>query len=232
MTNSHNDEKLAEVLHEFGLEGYGFWWLLLEVLGKEMDASGRCELSYPLATWARKLHCSKRKTSTFFQKFSEISLVFLDFSKENEKSCIGKLKISVPNILKYRDEYSKKSGQTPDKLPKVSGAKIEIQKQKQNKEEPLLSVSQVSDLYRKYAGVNVVNGGQVVVFQDFIKRFTPETIEEAFAAAASANISTAAFLNWCKTRMERAGEAKAAPAVAASTAREEEIAYLKAQGLV
>jgi hypothetical protein len=141
-TDSHNDETLAEVLHEFGLEGYGFWWLLQEIVGKSMDASDRCDLSYPLATWARKLQSSKRKTSTFFQKFSEIFLIILDFDEGNENSSIGKLKISIPNLLKSRDEYSKKSGQSPDKKEKVSGAKIEIQIHKKNK--PVVSPEVVS----------------------------------------------------------------------------------------
>lgn len=133
MTNSHNDEKLVEILHELGLEGYGFWWLLLEIIGKEMDSTDRCELSYPLKAWARKLHCSPRKTTAFFTIFSEKNLVFLEFDNTNG---IGKLKIRIPNLLKYRDEYSKKSGHAPDKLPTDSGAKIEIEKkiEKQKKE--------------------------------------------------------------------------------------------------
>lgn len=132
-TRSHNDEKLEEVMHQFGLEGYGFWWLLLELIGQEMDASDKCELSYPLKVWARKLRCTPRKTSTIFSIFSEKTLILMSYDNTNG---VGKIKISVPNLLKFRDEYSKKSGQTPDKLPTDSGPKIidtEVDKEEEKK---------------------------------------------------------------------------------------------------
>ena len=131
-TKSHNDEKLAEILYQLGLEGYGFWWLMLELVASEMDASDRCELSYPLKVWARRLHCTPRKTSAFFEMFSEKILILMEYDDTNG---VGKLKIKIPNLLKFRDEYSKKSGVTPDKLPIVSGAKIEIEKQIEIKKE-------------------------------------------------------------------------------------------------
>lgn len=205
VTNSHNDEKLAEILHEFGLEGYGFWWLLCEIIGKEMDNSDRCHLSYPLAAWARKLHCSKRKTSMFFQKFSEISLVFLDFSAENEKSCIGKLTVKIPNLLKYRDEYSKKSGQTPDKLPKDSGAKKEIEKEIEKKLQRL-SPEQVKDEYLKYAGVIQLAGGQMTIIKDIAETFPADIIIESFQAGNAGGKRGAGYLNWCLARMRGKSE--------------------------
>jgi len=104
------------------------------------------------------------------------------------------------------------------------------EKEKKEEEKPLLRVSDVSALYQKYAGVNVVNGGQVAVFQDFIKRFTPEAIEEAFAAAASANISISAFLNWCKTRLERTQQAQKTDQGKATDEGEKEIAYYRSLG--
>lgn len=65
------------------------------------------------------------------------------------------------------------------------------------------TVREAAELLQTYAGVNVTNGGQVVVLQDLIKRFSFEAIEEAFQAAAAAGVETRAFLNWSKSRLER-----------------------------
>jgi len=107
MVAAADDEKLADVLTEFGPEGYGVWWLLIEVIGKQMDKSDKCEASYSLDIWARKLYISKRKTTSFLTVFSEKKLVFLEYDTSN---CIIKIVVKVPNMLKFRDEYSKKSG--------------------------------------------------------------------------------------------------------------------------
>lgn len=72
-------------------------------------------------------------------------------------------------------------------------------------------VSDIEALYRKYAGVNMTGGGQVVVLQDFAKAYTLETIEEAFKAAAASQIPTRTFLNWCSKRMERIAEKEETP---------------------
>jgi hypothetical protein len=111
MSDASDDEKLADVLTEFGPEGYGVWWLLVEVVGRQMDSSPKCEASYSLDLWARKLYVSKRKTTTFLTVFSEKNLVFLEYDNSN---AIGKITVKIPKMLNFRDEYSRKSGQPPD----------------------------------------------------------------------------------------------------------------------
>jgi len=76
-----------------------------------MDSSSKCEASYSLDHWARKLFVSKRKTTSFLTVFSEKNLIFLEFDKSNP---IGKIIVKIPKMLNFRDEYSRKSGQPPD----------------------------------------------------------------------------------------------------------------------
>ena len=111
MADAADDEKLADILTEFGPEGYGVWWLLVEVIGKQMDSSPKCEASYSLDHWARKLYVSKRKTSSFLTVFSEKNLIFLEYDNSNP---IGKIIVKIPKMLNFRDEYSRKSGQPPN----------------------------------------------------------------------------------------------------------------------
>jgi hypothetical protein len=66
-----------------------------------------------------------------------------------------------------------------------------------------LSLSQVRNLYLKYAGINQTGNGQVTIFQDFSEKYTEAVITEAFQAAAANNIGHVKFLSWCRTRMER-----------------------------
>jgi len=138
LSSAHDDERLREVWTQYGLEAYGFWWVLCEIISENMDETDRCEISYPMRTWSSKFQLSKRKTGEYFRVFSEISLVFLEYDNSN---CVEKIKISIPNLLKYRDEYSKrigiKSGATPDKLPSKIEIEIEIEnkKEEKNKEE-------------------------------------------------------------------------------------------------
>jgi hypothetical protein len=174
-TRSHNDEKLEEIMHQFGLEGYGFWWLLLELVGAEMDTSDKCELSYPLKAWARKLHCTPRKTTMFFSVFSEKTLILMEYDNIN---FIGKLKIKIPNLLKFRDEYSKKSGVTPDKPGKKSGAKIEIEIEKEIEKESKIIPSSgdeaQGDFYLSKKG-RKLTGKRLESFELFWKTFDYKT---------------------------------------------------------
>ena len=80
MTCSFNDEKLSAVVDELGMEGYGFWWRILEVVAEKMD-----------------------ENRIFDVEFSE-----------------NQVMVSIPNLLKYRDEWSRKkarnSGVAPEEL--------------------------------------------------------------------------------------------------------------------
>jgi hypothetical protein len=103
LSEAADDEKLADILTEYGPEGYGVWWLMIEVVAKQMDKTLRCEAEYPIGVWSKKCFVSKRKTLEFLQLFAEKKLIFL---KENEK----KISVEIPNLLKFRDEYSTRSG--------------------------------------------------------------------------------------------------------------------------
>jgi hypothetical protein len=103
LSESADDEKLADILAAHGPEGYGVWWLMVEVVAKQMDKSLKCEVAYPIGVWSKKFFVSKRKTLELLQVFSAKNLIFL---KESEK----KISVEIPNLLKFRDEYSTRSG--------------------------------------------------------------------------------------------------------------------------
>jgi len=52
MTNSIDDEKISRLVDECGLEGYGFFWRVLEMIAAQVDDDGK---NYP----------TRRKASPF-----------------------------------------------------------------------------------------------------------------------------------------------------------------------
>ena len=121
MTCSGEDERLSELIAEHGLEAYGFWWRLLEVVAGRMEkGSEKCSATYPLPAWSRLLYCHHHKVGKYLGKLGVMGMVTVRYEEGNGSS---KIEVTIPNLLKYRDEYSKKSGQKNDKIPTDSGAK-------------------------------------------------------------------------------------------------------------
>ena len=109
-TDASDDEFLAEVEDIFGLDGYARWWKLLEAVARQMDKSDRCAASYSWQKWQTILRGKRNKLETFLfhcQNKRKIKL------KQNGNI----LEIEIPNLVKYRDEYSKKSGQSKKNVP-------------------------------------------------------------------------------------------------------------------
>ena len=126
LSKSRKDEKLSAVLEDMGAEGYGVFWLIIECISEVME-NGRMEpqLTYSGLQWSHELHISVRKFHSISQRLAKDRLIVLISSSD-------RFKIYVPNIVKYKDEYSKKSGGCPDSkadtereqnTPKVPAAK-------------------------------------------------------------------------------------------------------------
>jgi hypothetical protein len=116
LTAAHNDEALAEVLDEFGAEGYGMWWLILEKIAAQMDKTDRCFARYSLKNWSKTCQVSAKKFQKFVSFLSKLEKLSAKKCEKNSNFLI----IECPNLLKFRDEYTKKSGQTPERRRKKS----------------------------------------------------------------------------------------------------------------
>jgi hypothetical protein len=118
ISNSHNDEILSELMDEFGAEGYGVWWLILEKIALLMDESDRTSARFSLKLWANFAKVSAKK----FQSI-------INFLEKNQRILINRegnyLVIDCPKLLKYRDEWterlSKRAKKTHEQLPSNSG---------------------------------------------------------------------------------------------------------------
>ena len=118
LTASSRDEKHLAVLSRLGPEGYGVYWLILEMIASQMDASQRTNCTLSVKEWARHCRVSVKK----LQKYLRVLENPLGHSPDKSLLCVkGNLElieIGCPNLSKYRDEYTlkrqRKSGHTPD----------------------------------------------------------------------------------------------------------------------
>jgi hypothetical protein len=110
-SDSWRDEALMKLRYESGLEGYGLYWMLVEMIAEKMDHTDRCELEMPVSFWASQTGVSVRKFGSLIKKMSDLSLISV-ISTGNI------LKIKIDNLLNNRDEHTKKlrsnSGVTPE----------------------------------------------------------------------------------------------------------------------
>ena len=102
MTCSFSDEKLSSIVDELGLEGYGFWWRLLQVIGENVDENNITSRTFSAKRWGNFFRFSAKKFEKFARIFEEKRLIFVEFS-ENQ------ITINVPNILKIKDEWSSRN---------------------------------------------------------------------------------------------------------------------------
>ena len=110
LTDASDDEFIAALEDQFGLDGYARWWKLLEAVGAQMKKSGRPIASYPWPVWQTKLKGKRNKLETFLEHLENQRRI-------NRKVTGNILEIEIPKLLQIKDEYSRKSGHAPDKVP-------------------------------------------------------------------------------------------------------------------
>lgn len=113
MTASADDEKLARLRDRFGLEGYGFWWSVVEIIAASLDESEQTSVTFSAKKWGNSLGISPKKFRIMAEFCANTGL----FSIKSDSEYIT---IDMPNLLKFKDEYTdrkgKKSGECRDKL--------------------------------------------------------------------------------------------------------------------
>ena len=103
----------------------------MELVAKQIPKDGIVpEVTYPVSTWLRFTGVyHHKKFRMLVQSMNDLRLISAQCMNNlcniSELSTKDLLTISIPNILKFRDEYSKKSGQNPEGVR----SKIQIQKQ-------------------------------------------------------------------------------------------------------
>jgi hypothetical protein len=112
LSHASDDETLSRILDLLGPFGYGVYFLILEIISRQMKkGDSECKTTYSLARWQHYLsiYHSKKLIDTL-DILHENGLIYV-------VSQCDLVTISCPNLLKYRDEYNKKSGVCLKKAP-------------------------------------------------------------------------------------------------------------------
>ncbi len=110
LSKARRDEKIAALMADCGIEGYGFYFLLCEVVAETLEKDGVPSLTYTLPQWSHALYSHHHRVSKYLGKLRVTGLCEVS---EVE----GKIRVTIPNLLKYRDEYAGKSRHSPNELP-------------------------------------------------------------------------------------------------------------------
>ena len=104
MTNLRNEEPVARYFDATGLQGYGFYCMVMEMVGESMGPRDqRCELSLPIRRWSKSLGISQRKVLYYATELGNTGLAIVG-QNGNE------IRIKMDKLAQLRDEYSRKSG--------------------------------------------------------------------------------------------------------------------------
>lgn len=131
MTRSWDDERISRLVERAGLEGYGFYFRLVEIIAANMEENSEPNATYSAQKWSKLTAIFKPKVQKLCEVCSNLGLIEFEVNSDL-------LKVTIPKIIKYRDEYSVKQGRRkakgPDTVRILSGVtpeqeQIQIQKQ-------------------------------------------------------------------------------------------------------
>lgn len=111
MTNSSQDERIIRLEEEFGLEGYAAYFKVLEIIGSQFSSENQqVSVTFSLKTWRKLLTFPPKKMQNFATFAEKVGLFIVKLEGDD-------LTIECRNLLKYRDEYSKKKEREASKSP-------------------------------------------------------------------------------------------------------------------
>lgn len=132
MTNASDDAFIEELEELFGWEGYGRWWKLLEIIASDMK-EGDPSATHSWVKWQSFLKGKRNKLETFLKHCENKSRIKLE---QNGNI----LKITLPKLLELKDEYTRKSGQAPEKIRKTSIIDTDTDTESKKKKEKKVNI--------------------------------------------------------------------------------------------
>jgi hypothetical protein len=173
LSMAHADEEIDRLCQAHGPAGYGIWWFIIEDIASAMDgAKAEPSAEHSLLRWAEVCYTNTQKFKNVLSYLTPhlVKAEWMNTGSRarrdtNRRATRGqpknnpsptreervrnprgtRLKLTVPNILKYRDEYSRKSGVTPDNVAPKSESD---QSQSRNRERSRAEVREAEVLAR------------------------------------------------------------------------------------
>jgi hypothetical protein len=109
-TEADTDPKLIDVRMKWGYEGVGWWWTVLSLVAQRYQEGRDPSLEIPTQELAHRLLTRPMRLRSYL---SHLSLIGLLSATETDM----KFTISIPNILKIKDNYQKDLEDSSKRLP-------------------------------------------------------------------------------------------------------------------
>lgn len=135
MTDFRETDLAVHMYDLDGLGGYGFLAILFEIVAKDWDGRGVPVITRSKKAWARAIGCHSNKVAKYMNVIERYGQRNTDVSTENQTGngheadrygegnaevtvefVEGGYRVSVPKLLQLKDEYTRKSGHTPDNV--------------------------------------------------------------------------------------------------------------------
>jgi len=130
MTGLRNDEAVAGFVDSTGLEGFGFFCMVMEMIAENMAKDDQeCKLSLSLKRWSSALGIHRNKVLTYMGRLGSTGggkgggtgggtggstpLAYVKH-EPSMHGCI--ISVQMPKLAEWRDEYARKSGHSPDSV--------------------------------------------------------------------------------------------------------------------
>ena len=126
-SNARDDERVARLEDRAGLEGYGFYFKMLEIVSQMIDESDRCDVTFSLSRWGRQANITSKKFLFLVQCCSDVGLMSV-------QRCSTDVTIKIPNLLKYRDNHTKNLQATSKQEEDIDIDKEVDKEEEENKE--------------------------------------------------------------------------------------------------
>jgi hypothetical protein len=134
MTATADDEKIAALIGAGGKDGLArlaAYWRLCEIVAAQMEVPApSCSVSYPVSHWAQKLFVRKSYLCSILLRLKNVGL--LDIEGDVNKDSV--VTVRIPNLLKCLDEYTQKSGHTPENVGPRTEEELEQRQMKKKGE--------------------------------------------------------------------------------------------------
>lgn len=118
MTATVNDEKIMNLLDIGGMEAYGFYWRLIEIIATQIEKDSTiCTVTLSLPSLCRQCYLHHNKVSNLLDKIGVTGLMSVRRIKDDAGV---RFSITCRNLLKYRDEWTVRKTKTPERLPRNS----------------------------------------------------------------------------------------------------------------
>ena len=153
-TDAIHSEKLTRLLNEFGFEGYGRFWRIMEIVAERMNESERCHVELPKKEWLRLLSI---KRPLFHRYLAVIQSLFDNWRITTDNQTLL-IRIEIPNLLEKRDNYTKNLQATNKKLANRSRSRKE-----QNKGSVFEGGKRLTPKFKTQADHNSASSGEVVL---------------------------------------------------------------------